>query len=155
MSDGQQDTDHQDKPRGLSRRGLIYGAAAAGGLVVGAAGGIGGAFAAGMRAPQASVDDAEMVDLSAQHAFYGSAEQAFEDLRPGLTTIDPQLTQQIQAQFANVNAVLDHYRDGSIPGGYEYWTAALKQTDASKISLAVQALQEPMSKVAEKVATAG
>jgi len=31
----------------------------------------------------------------------------------------------------------------------------LRQTDAAQLSLAVQALQEPLSKIAEKVATAG
>ncbi|GAA4158553.1 peptidase M75 family protein [Gryllotalpicola daejeonensis] len=83
------------------------------------------------------------------------AQQAFEFLRPGLTKIDPALTKQIESQFTTVTTLLDGYKDPSIPGGYKYWTPALKQTDASKISLAVQALQEPLSKIAEKVATAG
>jgi iron uptake system component EfeO len=82
------------------------------------------------------------------------ARQAFEYLRPAMTKIDPSLTQQVETQFTNVSKVIDGYRDASIPGGYKYWTAQLKQTDAAKISLAVQALQEPLSKIAEKVATA-
>jgi deferrochelatase/peroxidase EfeB len=72
-------TEPQD---GVTRRGLLYGAAAAG-LVVGGAGGVGGAFAAGMRMPAASgagngngPDGDDVVDLSAQHAFYGDAEQS-------------------------------------------------------------------------------
>jgi len=83
------------------------------------------------------------------------AQQAFEFLRPGLTKIDPALTKQVETQFTSVNTLLDGYKDASIPGGYKYWTPQLKQTDASKLSLAVQALQEPLSKIAEKVATAG
>ena len=34
-------------------------------------------------------------------------------------------------------------------------TAALKKSDGAKLSKAVQALQEPLSQIAEKVATAG
>ncbi|WP_022881327.1 Dyp-type peroxidase [Gryllotalpicola ginsengisoli] len=65
----------------LSRRGLIIGsAAAAGGLVVGAAGGAGAAVsihAARESTGGAGGDgDEEVVDLTTQHAFYGSAEQA-------------------------------------------------------------------------------
>ncbi|HEY0249468.1 MAG TPA: iron uptake transporter deferrochelatase/peroxidase subunit [Gryllotalpicola sp.] len=63
---------------GVTRRGLLYGAAAAGGLVVGAAGGIGGAYASGLRMSAGGADagDEELVDLTAQHPFYGKAEQA-------------------------------------------------------------------------------
>ncbi|MFC4241904.1 Dyp-type peroxidase [Gryllotalpicola reticulitermitis] len=62
----------------LTRRGLLYGAAAAGGLVVGAAGGVGGAFAAGMGTGSTApaTDDGDVVDLSVAHPFYGTAEQA-------------------------------------------------------------------------------
>jgi deferrochelatase/peroxidase EfeB len=66
---------------GVSRRGLLFGgAAAAGGLVVGAAGGVGGAYAAGLHSPAGGgatgSDGDDVVDLSAQHAFYGDAEQS-------------------------------------------------------------------------------
>jgi len=59
--------------RGVSRRGLLFGAAAAGGLVVGGAGGY---AAAGRPAHGANGDQADVVDLSQQHPFYGEAEQA-------------------------------------------------------------------------------
>ncbi len=83
------------------------------------------------------------------------AQQAFEFLKPGLSKIDPDLTQRVESQFANVNKLLDAYRDGKIAGGYKYYTADLKAADAAKLSKAVQALQEPLSKIAEKVATVG
>lgn len=55
---------------GLSRRSLLFGAAAASGLVAGA-----GAAFAGM-ALAAGSDDSEHVDLSRSYPFYGSGEQA-------------------------------------------------------------------------------
>ena len=66
-----------DEKSGVSRRGLLFGgAAAAGGLVVGAAGGVGGAYAAGLHGAAPAADGDDTVDLSTQHAFYGDAEQA-------------------------------------------------------------------------------
>jgi iron uptake system component EfeO len=83
------------------------------------------------------------------------AQQAFAFLKPGLEKIDPDLTQRVADQFAKVNALLDSYRDPSIPGGFRLYTPALKASDGAKLSRAVQALQEPLSQIAEKVATAG
>ena len=74
-------------------------------------------------------------------------------LAPGMMKIDPQLTERVNAQFAIVNKLLDTYRDPSVPGGYKIYTAALKASDGAKLSKAIQALQEPLSKIAEKVAT--
>ena len=82
------------------------------------------------------------------------AQQAFAFLQPGMEKIDPDLTKQVSAQFANVNALLDTYRDHSIPGGYKVYTAELRASEAAKLSKAIQALQEPLSRIAEKVATA-
>jgi iron uptake system component EfeO len=82
------------------------------------------------------------------------AQQAFAFLAPGMMKIDPQLTERVNAQFAIVNKLLDTYRDPSIPGGYKMYTAALKASDGAKLSKAIQALQEPLSKIAAKVATA-
>ena len=100
-------------------------------------------------------EDFSHIDLVDMAANVEGAQQAFEFLRPGMTKIDPTLTSQIETQFTNVNTILDGYRDPSIAGGYQDWTDQLKQSDGSKISLAVQSLQEPLSKIAEKVATAG
>ncbi|WP_313688964.1 iron uptake system protein EfeO, partial [Pantoea sp.] len=83
------------------------------------------------------------------------AEQAFAFLKPGLEKIDPDLTKRVSEQFAAVHALLETYRDPAIPGGYKYYTAELKASDGAKLSRAVQALQEPLSKIAEKVATSG
>ncbi len=83
------------------------------------------------------------------------AEQAFAFLEPGLTEIDPDLTAQIRAQFDAVKALLETYRDPDELGGYTLYTEALKASDAATLSRAIQALQEPLSQIAEKVATAG
>lgn len=82
------------------------------------------------------------------------ARQAFAFLAPGMQKIDPALTQRVNAQFAAVNRLLDTYRDPGVPGGYKLYTAALKASDAASLSKAIQALQEPLSQIAEKVATA-
>jgi iron uptake system component EfeO len=83
------------------------------------------------------------------------AEQAFAFLEPGLKRIDPVLTQRVKQQFAKVDAMLDGYRDPKEPGGFKRYTAEIKAADAAKLSRGIQALQEPLSKIAEKVATVG
>lgn len=83
------------------------------------------------------------------------AEQAFAFLEPGLKRIDPALTQRVKRQFAKVDAMLDGYRDPKEPGGFKRYTAAIKAADAARLSRGIQALQEPLSKIAEKVATVG
>ncbi|WP_412066895.1 iron uptake system protein EfeO [Rhizobium sp. SYY.PMSO] len=82
------------------------------------------------------------------------AQQAFAFLEPGMEKIDTDLTKQVNAQFANVLSLLKDYRDPSVSGGYKIYTAELKASDAAKLSKSIQALQEPLSKIAEKVATA-
>ena len=82
------------------------------------------------------------------------AQQAFAFLEPGLKVIDPDLAKTVSDGFANVVALLDTYRDPSVPGGFKPYTDALKASDATRLSKAIQALQEPLSKIAEKVATA-
>ena len=82
------------------------------------------------------------------------AQQAFAFLEPGLSKIDQDFTRQIQTQFAQVTKMLDSYRDPKTPGGYQLYTAETKAADATRLSKAIQALQEPLSKIAEKVAVA-
>lgn len=82
------------------------------------------------------------------------AQQAFAFLEPGLEKIDLDFTRRIQAQFAQVTRMLDSYRDPTQPGGYKLYTREIKTADAVKLSKTIQALQEPLSKIAEKVATA-
>ncbi|WP_029145703.1 iron uptake system protein EfeO [Microbacterium luticocti] len=83
------------------------------------------------------------------------AQQAFAFLRPGLDKIDAALATQVADRFRAVTTLLDTYRDPAALGGYKEWTAQLRAADSAKLSKAVQALQEPLSRIAEKVATAG
>jgi iron uptake system component EfeO len=82
------------------------------------------------------------------------AQQAFAFLEPGMQKIDGDLTKQVNAQFEKVLKLLETYRDPNELGGYKRYTAELKASDANKLSKAIQALQEPLSRIAEKVATA-
>jgi iron uptake system component EfeO len=93
----------------------------------------------------------DLVDFAAN---VEGSQQAFEYLKPALTDIDSGLTQQIDQQFAVVNKLLDSYKDATAPGGYKPYTAALKSTEATKLTQAIQALQQPLARIAEKVATA-
>lgn len=83
------------------------------------------------------------------------AQQAFAFLEPGLEKIDSALTQRVKQQFSKINTLLDSYRDAKEPGGFKLYTAQIKAADAPKLSRSIQALQEPLSKIAEKVATVG
>lgn len=94
----------------------------------------------------------DLVDLASN---VEGARQAFALLEPGLTKIDPTLSKQIQDQFTKVDQVMSKYRDASSLGGYKTYDDATKAEASTKISQAVQALQEPMSKLAAKVANAG
>ncbi|MGC3994971.1 MAG: EfeM/EfeO family lipoprotein [Propionicimonas sp.] len=82
------------------------------------------------------------------------AKQAFANLQPGLEKIDADLTDQVATQFAAVDTALDAYRDSSAPGGYISWTKENRTKYAKGLSQAVLALQQPLQKIAEKVATA-
>ena len=82
------------------------------------------------------------------------AEQSFAYLKPGLTKIDPNITRTISQRFDAVNTMLNGYRDPHAIGGYRLYTAQLKKTDANKLSQTVQALQDSLANLAEKVATA-
>lgn len=83
------------------------------------------------------------------------ARQAFAYLKPGLMKIDAELTKQITQRFKAVDTLLDQYRDPNQLGGFMRYTTALRKTDAAKLSRAIQTLQEPLSRIAAKVATAG
>lgn len=99
-------------------------------------------------------EDFSHIDLVDFAGNVEGAQQAFAFLEPGMEKIDPTLAQQVTTQFAAVNTLLNTYRDPTAPGGYESYSAALKASDGPKLSKAVQALQEPLSTIAEKVATA-
>ena len=93
----------------------------------------------------------DLVDFAAN---VEGAQQAFAYLKPGLTELDATMTQTIAQRFDTVNQMLDTYRDPAEIGGYKRYTAALKASDASKLSQTVQALQDSLANLAEKVATA-
>lgn len=94
----------------------------------------------------------DLVDLAAN---VEGAQQAFAYLKPGLQEIDPTLTADVVRQFELVTAKLETYKDASALGGYKPWTEELRASDAAALSKAVQGLQDPLSRIAEKVATAG
>jgi iron uptake system component EfeO len=93
----------------------------------------------------------DLVDLAAN---VEGAQQAFANLQPGLRTIDPALTQQVTDRFTAVTDALKAYQDPEQAGGYRLYTPAVRAKDAATLSRLVQSLQEPLSKIAEKVATA-
>jgi iron uptake system component EfeO len=93
----------------------------------------------------------DLVDLAAN---VEGARQAFAYLKPGLQKLDPTLTEQIAEQFDRTNTLMDGFRDADDLGGFATWDAATKAADANRISQQVQALQDPLSRLAEKVATA-
>ncbi|MES2170677.1 MAG: iron uptake system protein EfeO [Actinomycetota bacterium] len=99
-------------------------------------------------------EDFSHLDLIDFAANVEGAQQAFAFLEPGVKKIDPDLTKRVNTQFATVTTLLDKYKDPSAPGGYVTYTAAIRTSDAATLSQAVQALQDPLSTVAEKVATA-
>ncbi|WP_427016889.1 iron uptake system protein EfeO [Pseudarthrobacter sp. P1] len=82
------------------------------------------------------------------------SQQAFEYLKPALVGIDADLAKTISAQFDTVTAALDSYKDAGSLGGWKPYTEALKASDAAKLTALIQALQDPLSKIAAKVATA-
>ena len=94
----------------------------------------------------------DLVDLASN---VEGARQAFAYLEPGLTKIDPALTANITRQFAAVDKVMGQFRDATALGGYKPWVDTTKSTNAKTISQAVQALQDPLANLAQKVATAG
>lgn len=93
----------------------------------------------------------DLVDFAAN---IEGSQQAFEYLKPALESIDPALADQISAQFATVTKALNGYKDPAALGGYRPYTAELKKTDAAKLTALIQSLQQPLARIAEKVATA-
>jgi iron uptake system component EfeO len=81
------------------------------------------------------------------------AEQAFAQLQPALDKIDPALSATIAREFTALDALVDSYRSDADPSGFRRYTA-LTATDKRALAAAVKAVQEPLSKVASKVANA-
>jgi iron uptake system component EfeO len=76
------------------------------------------------------------------------SQAAVAALRPALEQRDPALVKQIDAGFAAVDAELGKYRVGD---GWKYWNQ-LSKAELKGLSDAINALAEPISKIAGVVA---
>lgn len=93
------------------------------------------------------------IDLLDFYANVEGSQQAFACLEPGLKKIDPQLAGTIGDSFAHLRSVLDRYRSDADASGFVLY-GALSDTDKTALSQALQAVAEPLSRVASKVVNA-
>jgi len=93
------------------------------------------------------------IDLLDFQANVEGSEQAFANLQPGLEKIDPTLTKTITTAFDRLDTLLDKYRDKTQPSGFVLYPT-LTSADKTAFAQAVQAVAEPLSKVASKVVNA-
>jgi iron uptake system component EfeO len=90
-------------------------------------------------------------DLSDFAANVDGAKAAFDSVKPLLATNDATLSTTIDQRFADVYAALAKYKATTPNGnGYVLYTS-LTPTDTQQLSAAVDALAEPLSKVAAQV----
>jgi len=78
------------------------------------------------------------------------SEQAFAVLQPGLDEIDPTLSKTVAAAFQDMQDKLDTYRTGSDASGFVLY-GTLTDQDKTELSQSLQAVTEPLSRVAGKV----
>lgn len=89
-------------------------------------------------------------DLADFEANLDGARKAFDLLEPGLKQIDPALARQVRTQFGNVSDALAKHRGDYEDSGYvDYSTVGDAQRRV--LTQKVDALAEPLSKVAAKV----
>jgi iron uptake system component EfeO len=81
------------------------------------------------------------------------AEQAFAQLQPALDRVDPALSKTIRTAFTALDTLVETHRTDSNPSGYKLYPQ-LTRADKTALAAAVKAVQEPLSKVAGKVANA-
>jgi iron uptake system component EfeO len=93
------------------------------------------------------------IDLLDFQANVEGSEQAFANLQPALAIIDPTLAKTVTDAFNSVDTRLDEYRDASDPAGFVRY-GALTTSDKTALAHAVQAVAEPLSRVASKVVNA-
>lgn len=90
------------------------------------------------------------VDLVDLQGNVEGSEQAFAALKPGLDKVDPTLSATISSRFAAMDKLLGKYRDAAQPGGFVVFTK-LTSAETRAIAQGLQAISEPLSKVAGKV----
>jgi iron uptake system component EfeO len=93
------------------------------------------------------------VDLMDFVANIEGAQQAFLYLQDGLAKIDPALMDTIKTAFDQVTTLVDQYKDPSSLSGYRPYDR-LTNDDTRRIAQALQAVAEPLSRVAGKVVDA-
>ena len=81
------------------------------------------------------------------------SQQAFAVLTPALDAIDPTLAAPISAKFKALNDLLDQLRDPSALGGVKLYPQVSK-AQIKQLSDALLAVQEPLSKISAKIASA-
>lgn len=90
------------------------------------------------------------IDLLDFQANVEGSQQAFANLQPGLEKIDPTLSGTISDAFDANLALLKKYRTTENPSGFTLYQD-LTTKDKKQLSAAVQAVAEPLSRVASKV----
>jgi iron uptake system component EfeO len=90
------------------------------------------------------------IDLLDFQANVEGSQQAFACLRPGLERIDPTLATTISNAFAAMQHRLDTYRSTVDASGFVLY-GTLTDEDRTRLSQALQAVAEPLSRVASKV----
>jgi len=93
------------------------------------------------------------IDLLDFQANVEGSEQAFANLQPALAKIDPALAKSVTTAFGNVDTLLDKYRSPTDPSGFVRY-GTLTAADKTAAAHAVQAVAEPLSRVASKVVNA-
>ena len=93
------------------------------------------------------------VDLLDFSANVEGSEQAFAYLEDGMDKIDATLVATIKTAFTNMTALLDQYRDTADPSGFKLYTS-LTAADKKQLTQTLQAVSEPLSRVAGKVVSA-
>ncbi|MEU4211321.1 iron uptake system protein EfeO [Streptomyces sp. NPDC026206] len=77
------------------------------------------------------------------------AQKSYELLKPVAGKSDPELVKELDKQFGDLKKLLDGYRDGD---GFKIYDDSIGKDDRKKLSDAVNALAEPLSKLAGAVA---
>ncbi|WP_336051458.1 iron uptake system protein EfeO [Streptomyces sp. CA2R101] len=80
------------------------------------------------------------------------AEKAYKLLKPVVGKNDPALAKELDKQFKAIHALLDDHRDSKSADGFASYDTVGKD-DRKKLSDGVNALAEPLSKLAAAVAT--